>query len=124
MEYSEDRIAAQLNAIGGKYWTLWIFALILYFTHRWVDGFILALLFTFLLSVLLWKMVIPYVGLIWVLGRGVDGFSVPIRINLVLAVVNLLAVAYSFVGIWKSWPYIWAALVFSSLISLLNGQQR
>jgi len=117
----EHRIAAQLEGIGQKYWALWILALTLYLAHRWAGGFILALLFTFLLSVMVWEMIIPYIGLIWALAKGIDGFTVPIRNNLVLAILNLFAVAYSMAGIWKTWPYVWAVLVFSFLVSGLNG---
>ncbi len=117
----EHRIAAQLEGIGPKYWALWILALTLYLAHRWAGGFILGLLFTFLLSVMVWKMIIPYIGLIWRLRRGIDGFTVPIMNNLVLAILNLFAVAYSMAGIWKTWPYVWVVLILSALFSLTNG---
>ena len=119
--FEEEQIAAQLEGIAHKYWVLWILALTLYLAHRWAGGFILALLFTFLLSVMVWEMIIPYIGLIWALGRGIDGFTLPIKNNLVLAILNLFAVAYSMAGIWKTWPYVWAVLVFSALFSGVNG---
>jgi hypothetical protein len=120
---------ASLNDIYDKYWTGWILALILYMAHRWIGGFVLALLFTFLLSVLLWEMVIPTIGLIWALGRMEQWMTIGemrsmprwARNNLVLATLNVPAVTYSMSGIWRAWPYVWALLLFSALVSLQNG---
>ncbi len=118
----EAAIAAQLDDIARKYWALWILALVLYLAHWWAGWFVFALMFTFLLSLLIWEMIIPYIGLTWALGTGIDGFNRAVRNNLILALLNLLAAIYSLAGIWKAWPYVWTAIVFSMFVSALNGQ--
>ena len=117
----ERIIAKQLNEIGQKYWSFWVIAIVLYFVFGATRNTWIAAAFTALLLLLILKMVIPYIGLIYSLGKCIDGFTVPVRNNLNLAILNLIAAAYGIVGVWAGWPYVSVALVFSLITSLVNG---